>query len=306
MLAPSMLAKAKINLYLHVAAPDTRGYHPLRSMVVFADIGDELQLIFGGKGRLRIDGPYAEGLSADEDNLVMKAVRLFEQEVGKQSMWDYRLTKNLPLASGIGGGSADAGAILHLLSSFKPDMPDEALSAIAARTGADGVMCLWSKPCIAEGYGEKLSPIVIPPLPCVLINPGVECPTPDVFHTYDEAGMFQPVYTRWVGEGIIPHDAYGRGKVFMTNAGQNWSVGSVIEYLTTTRNDLEAPAIKLKPVIGDVLAALRAEPETLFARMSGSGATCFALCDTKVAADVLADRLRKDWPKAWVRSCTLN
>ncbi|WP_209717605.1 MULTISPECIES: 4-(cytidine 5'-diphospho)-2-C-methyl-D-erythritol kinase [Asticcacaulis] len=300
------LAPAKVNLYLHVAAPDARGYHPLRSMVAFADVGDELQLIPGGKGHFKIDGPFAEGLSTGEDNLVMKAVRLFEAETGKAGkFFGYRLTKNLPLASGIGGGSADAGAILRLLRGSE-EITDEALSAIAARTGADGVMCLWSKACIAEGYGEKLSPIVLPALPCVLINPGVECPTPEVFRAYDAIGSHLPIHTRWHGEGIIPAEMLGeRHNMFMTVGGK-WPVKDVIDYLTTTRNDLEAPAIALRPVIGDVLASLRAEPQTRFARMSGSGATCFALCDTATDASLLAGRLRKAWPDAWVQACTLS
>lgn len=302
------LAPAKVNLYLHVGAPDSRGYHPLRSLVAFADIGDEVRLVHGGKGRLSIDGPYAEGLSAGEDNLVMRAIRLFEAEQGKSfGLWDYHLTKNLPLASGIGGGSADAGAMLRLLRGKAPDMSDETLSAVAARTGADGVMCLWSKACVAEGYGEKLSPVILPSLPCVLINPGVECSTPEVFRRYDEAGTYRALYSRWLGEDVLPKEAlgtkgFGGGGV----RGEAWRPQIVVEYLQTTRNDLEPPAIALRPIIGELLAALRAEPETRFARMSGSGATCFALCDTAEEALSLAESLRRKWPLAWVKACTLS
>jgi len=304
---PSRLAPAKVNLYLHVAAPDARGYHPLRSLVVFADYGDELQLVHGGRGRLRIDGPYAEGLTTGEDNLVLKAVRQFEADCGETfGGWDYRLTKNLPLASGIGGGSADAGAVLRLLKGWSPGMSAEQLEAIAARTGADGVMCLWSKACIAEGYGEKLSPVVIPELPCVLINPGVECPTPAVFRACDEAADFKSLYSRWVGEGILPPEAMGDRGFFGSVSIPAMSVHEVVSYLATTRNDLETPAIRLVPVIGEVLASLRAQPETRFARMSGSGATCFALCDTFADAQTLAAKLRDGWPKAWVKACRLS
>jgi 4-diphosphocytidyl-2-C-methyl-D-erythritol kinase len=152
---------------------------------------------------------------------------------------------------------------------------------MAAETGADGVMCLWARASIAEGYGERLTPVAMSPLPAVLINPGVECPTPAVFKAYDAAAEFAPVDTPWRGEDVI-------------------------DDLATTRNDLEAPAIRLVPVIGEVLASLRAQPETRFARMSGSGATCFALCETLSEAETLAARLRADWPKAWVRACTLK
>ncbi|ADU14759.1 4-(cytidine 5'-diphospho)-2-C-methyl-D-erythritol kinase [Asticcacaulis excentricus] len=276
------LAPAKVNLYLHVAAPDHRGYHPLRSLVVFADYGDEVRLT-PGEGRMFIDGPFGQNLSPGEDNLVLKAVRRFEAATSvRVNSHDFHLTKNLPLASGVGGGSADAGAVLHLLrATCAPEVSDNALSRIAAETGADGVMCLWARAAIAEGYGERLTPVAIPPLPAVLINPGVECPTPAVFKAYDSAAEFAPIDTQWRGEDVI-------------------------DDLNTTRNDLEAPAIRLVPVIGEVLASLRAQPETRFARMSGSGATCFALCDTLSEAETLAARLRADWPKAWVRACTLK
>lgn len=303
----SRLAPAKVNLYLHVARPDARGYHPLRSLVVFADYGDEVRLKYAGQGRFTIDGPYAEGLSTGEDNLVMKALRLFEAETGETISSDFKLTKNLPPASGIGGGSADAGALLRLLKDNRPDMTKTQLQAIAAKTGADGVMCLWSKACVAEGYGEKVSPVIVPELPCVLINPGVECPTPAVFKAYDEDAKYLPLQTRWGGEGKLPP--------FTQEGISAWGVDErdvvdfktiLIDYLRTTRNDLEPPAIRLVPVIGEVLASLRAHAETRFARMSGSGATCFALCDTRADAEKLAAKLRIDWPTAWVRACTLK
>ncbi|UDF04634.1 4-(cytidine 5'-diphospho)-2-C-methyl-D-erythritol kinase [Asticcacaulis sp. AND118] len=278
----SRLAPAKVNLYLHVARPDVRGYHPLRSLVVFADYGDEVRLR-PGEGRLFIDGPFGQGLSTSEDNLVFKAVRRFEAATGiRVDRHDFYLTKNLPLASGVGGGSADAGAVLHLLrQACAPEVSDDVLSAMAAETGADGVMCLWAEASIAEGYGERLTPVTVPTLPAVLINPGIECPTPAVFKAYDAAGDFAPIETEWSG-------------------------GNLIDYLQSTRSDLEPPAIRLTPVIGEVLVALRAHPETRFARMSGSGATCFALCDTVGDAEALAVKLRAEWPKAWVRACALS
>ncbi|MDC7684324.1 4-(cytidine 5'-diphospho)-2-C-methyl-D-erythritol kinase [Asticcacaulis sp. BYS171W] len=277
----SRLAPAKVNLYLHVAAPDARGYHPLRSLVVFADYGDEVSLS-PGQGRLTIDGPFAEGLSTGEDNLILNAVRRFEAATGVSvDRHDIHLTKNLPVASGIGGGSADAGAVLHLLrEAYAPDMSDAALEAVAAQTGADGVMCLWSKAAIAEGYGEVLTPVEVPSLAAVLINPGIACSTPAVFRAYDAQGSFEPI------DADIS--------------------GDFIAFLRTTRNDLEAPAMALHPLIGQILRALETYEDARFARMSGSGATCFALCDTEADADRLAARLRQDWPNAWVQACMLK
>src|SRR6185437_10032394 len=143
-----------VNLWLHVAAPDARGYHPLQSLVAFADIGDEVSLVKTKTSEenlmpcLSLSGPFAEGLNAGEDNLILKAVRAFEAATGlRVDHHDIHLAKTLPIASGLVGGSADAGAVLHLLrDAYAPDMADDALSAVAARTGADGVMCLWSRP----------------------------------------------------------------------------------------------------------------------------------------------------------------
>jgi len=289
------LAKAKVNLYLHVAEPDDRGYHPLQSLVVFADIGDEIALHTGASGKgltLCIDGPFAGTLSAGEDNLVIRAVRRFEQATGIEVAADLRLTKALPVASGIGGGSADAGAILHLLrEAYAPGMPDGDLEALAAAVGADGVMCLWAKASIAEGYGEKLTPASVPSIPAVLVNPGVECPTPAVFRQYDTQGRFENIEARQLFLGIS-------------------SLDDLISALEATRNDLEAPAIALRPEIARVLSILKAQPETAFARMSGSGATCFALCRSDEDALELSRRLdglmSATWPDIWVRACRLG
>lgn len=291
------LAKAKINLYLHVAAPDARGYHPLQSLVVFADIGDELNLLpakstdFGDKmsPHLRINGPFADGLSAGEDNLILKAVRRFEAATGQRiDQHDIHLTKTLPLASGIGGGSADAGAILRLLrETYAPDMRGKALAEIAGATGADGVMCLWSRPALAEGYGEKLTPISVPAVSAVLVNPLVECSTARVYGGYDEQGRFGELDA---SAGFRDID----------------KIDQLIAALSHTRNDLQAPAIRLQPVIAEVLTQLEAQPETRFARMSGSGATCFALCENDETAKALGVRMQAMVPGAWVRTCRLG
>jgi 4-diphosphocytidyl-2-C-methyl-D-erythritol kinase len=288
-----LCARAKVNLYLHVAAPDARGYHPLQSLVTFADIGDEVSLIKtdapadGLRPGLSLSGPFAEGLGTGEDNLILKAVRAFEAAAGlRVDHHAIHLAKNLPVASGLGGGSADAGAVLHLLrEAYAPDMADEALGAIAAKTGADGVMCLWARPSLAEGYGERLTPVSLPSVPAVLINPGVACSTPAVYGGFDAQSQFSSL--DGAAEDIV-------------------NVEELTVFLKQTRNDLQAPAIALQPVIGEVLTSLVAQPETLFARMSGSGATCFALCRSDDDAQILSRRMELLWPGAWVAPCRLG
>ena len=292
-----MLARAKINLYLHVAAPDARGYHPLQSLVVFADIGDEVAFLpaesngstGGMKPCLSIEGAFRSGLEANEDNLILKAVRGFEAVADvKVERHDICLTKNLPVASGIGGGSADAGATLRLLREvYAPDMADNDLAAIAGAIGADGVMCLWSQTAFAEGYGEKLTPVTLPQVSAVLINPGIECSTARVYGGYDAQARFNEI------------DA-------MSGFASLRNVRQLISALSRTRNDLQSPAIHLQPVIAEVLTTLEAQEETLFARMSGSGATCFALCETDEAANALSGRMQAMMPAAWVRACRLG
>jgi len=165
-------------------------------------------------------------------------------------------------------------------------MTDEALGAVAGSIGADGIMCLWAKASVAEGYGERLRPACLPPMPAVLINPLVECSTAAVYGSFDALGHFQDI----------------DGSGFAESA----NLSELVEALKGTRNDLQAPAIRIQPVINDVLKSLAAQPETLFSRMSGSGATCFALCVSDQDAEALAKRLEVLWPQAWVRSCTLS
>ncbi|WP_140984921.1 4-(cytidine 5'-diphospho)-2-C-methyl-D-erythritol kinase [Asticcacaulis tiandongensis] len=282
-----VLAQAKVNLCLHVEAPDHRGYHPLQSLVTFADIGDDIRFTDDGEGPLlTIDGPFSAGLGAGEGNLILKALRRFEAETGTRISHRVHLSKNLPLAAGVGGGSADAGAVLRgLRALYAPDMPDDRLEAIAASTGADGVMCLWSRPAMAQGYGEKLRFVSLPTLACVLINPLVASPTPAVYAAYDRQGVFPPSELRF--EPVQ-------------------QAAALIDCLKQGRNDLESPAVGLNPVIGEVLASLRAQPQTQLARVSGSGATCFALCASDADAHALADALSALWPEAWIRACRLG
>jgi 4-diphosphocytidyl-2-C-methyl-D-erythritol kinase len=290
------LAPAKVNLYLHVGAPDARGYHPLQSLVMFADTGDEVRLLpsqsngSGGKlnSALSIDGPFAKGLSTGEDNLILKAVRRFEAATQVRVDRRIELDKNLPIASGIGGGSADAGAVLHLLREiYAPDLSDEMLASVAGAIGADGVMCLWSKSSFASGYGELLTPARMPAVPAVLINPLVECSTPAVYKGFDALGQFSPV---------TPPDGFDAPS----------TVEDLVIALKATRNDLQAPAIHIAPIIAHILQTLEGQNETLLARMSGSGATCFALCATVGDAQNLAGKLIALYPAAWIKACVLS
>ncbi len=277
-------AAAKVNLFLHVGPLAADGYHPIASLFVFADIGDELRLGEGVSGRLSIEGPFGAGLSAGADNLVARARAALSPGLAT----DLVLEKGLPLAAGIGGGSADAAATLRLLNPLLPEPRSEVeLMTLAAALGADVAACLGSRAVIATGRGEQLSPAPhLPELHAVLANPGVESPTGPVFRAFDAGGAQTAVCPS------MP-DAFA-------------SADEVAALIAGTRNDLEAPALSLTSAIGEVLRALDAAPETLAARMSGSGATSFALCEDVAAAQALAARLAATHPAWWVRACRLG
>ncbi len=285
-------APAKINLYLHVGplAPD--GYHPLSSLMVFADIGDHISVEAADALSIELDGPFAQAL-LDQDlntNLVTKAVyKILAAAGGPMPPFRLLLNKVLPVGAGMGGGSSDAGATLRLLrSALSLKISDQALQAMAASLGSDGAACLWGEPVLAQGRGEQISPITgLPPLHAVLVNPGVECSTGAVFAAYDAAGA--------------TGDAWGPD---LSSAFA--SLEETAAFLSYCRNDLEAPAIALCPEIAEVLAALRYESETLLARMSGSGATCFALCASDIEAQGLAQKIEAAQPHWWVRACQLG
>ena len=281
-------APAKINLYLHVGPADAEGYHPLSSWMVFADVGDRLTYEPSRDRVLAVEGPFASELATTgaADNLVMRAAARLLGEKGP----GFRLTlhKTLPVASGLGGGSSDAGAAFRLLrQALACEVDDDELAAIAGSLGADGAACLWGRSVLAEGRGERLSPApVAPMLDAVLVNPGVACPTGAVYRACDEgpgASSDRPV---------LPDR-------FETER-------EVAEALARCRNDLEAPAAGLRPEIAEALDLLRAQPGTLLARLSGSGATCFALADNAQGAERLAAAVAAAEPGWWVRTCRLG
>ena len=283
-------APAKVNLFLHVGAPADDGYHPLCSLMVFADIGDRVSITPAEEMDLTVVGPFARGAGPTHENLVARAARAVIAEAGRPvPPFALMLEKVLPVASGLGGGSSDAGATLRLLhDELRLNLGDGRLEAVAARLGADGAACLWGEPVIAEGRGERLSPAPrLPTLDAVLVYPGAPVSTPEVYRRFDALGAF--------GDIAVPA---------MPEAFEN--VEELAAWLATQRNDLEAASVAVAPEVGVVLDTLRDEPEVLLARVSGSGGACFALCAGHVQAESLAERLQALAPGWWVRRCQLG
>ena len=282
-----------MNLYLHVGPPAADGYHPVSSLMVFADVGDVVRLAPAEAMDFVVEGRFSEGLAGERDNLVTRARDQALRGVGKPPPFRLTLDKRLPIAAGLGGGSADAAAALMLVRGHvdaaglrAPD--DDALMAIARSLGSDVAACLESVPAVATGRGDILAPApALPPLHAVLVNPLAPSPTGPVYRAYDAVGA--------PGGADTP-----------ALPARFSSAREVMGLLAATRNDLESPAVSLQPLIGEVLGRLAGAPETGFARMSGSGATCFALCADAEAARRLADRLARAHPAWWVRSCRLG
>lgn len=279
-----MLARAKVNLYLHITGRRADGYHLLDSLIVFADTGDEIALAPAGTLSLAIDGPFAGGLGAGPDNLVMRAAQALRELAGTRTGAAIRLTKNLPVASGIGGGSADAAATLAGLCGLWDVAPDRAaLHAIAARLGADVPVCLDGAASFVGGIGEDLAPARgLPPAWLLLANPKIATPTPAVFKA--RQGPFSKP-ARW---SEPPRD-------FADFAAR----------LQSSANDLTEAAISVTPAIRDVLAALAALPGCVLARLSGSGATCFGLFADEAGARAAESELRGARPDWWVTAAPI-
>lgn len=289
-MALSAFAPAKVNLFLHVGPVGADGYHPLSSLMVFADVGDRLSVQTSEAPEFEVTGPFGAHVDDGPTNLVVQAARaLFEHVKGPQPPFRLILDKQLPVAAGLGGGSSDAGATLRLLrSALDLAVQDEMLTAIAGRLGADGPVCLWGRAAMTFGRGDRLAPPPgLPVLNAVLVNPGVPSSTAGVYRAFDQSGF--------LGDATPPS---------LPPAFE--SAEETAAFLSYCRNDLEAPAVSLQPVIGEVLETLRGEPETLLARMSGSGATCFALCADDIEAEGLAERLEQMRPDWWVRRCRLG
>ncbi len=283
-------APAKINLTLRVTARRSDGYHELCSVVCFANIGDGLRLSAGSDLQLSVDGETAAQAGATSENLVLKAARALREQIPELRVGHFQLTKRLPVAAGLGGGSADAAAALRLLSRLNEIAPvDWRLMGAARATGADVPVCLDPRPRIMRGIGELLSaPLPVPKLDAVLVNPGVACPTAQVFKALQQFSSGADPAAQLLESAEAP------------------TAEALIEALLRSGNDLEAPALSLVPAIGELLAALRATTGCRLARMSGSGASCFALYDNPQAASQSASTLQARYPAWWVRSTTFG
>ena len=265
---------AKINLALHVRKRRADGFHELETLFAFAEDGDLLSAEPADTLTLSITGPFADGLSTGPDNLVLKAAAALAERAGISAGVAFTLDKRLPIASGIGGGSADAAAALRLaarlwgLDHVRP-------MDVAAHIGADVPACVLSQTCIGTHLGDRLEPIDgsdLTEVPLLLVNPMVPCPT-------------GPVFKAW--------DGVDRGALDVAN----WM---------TARNDLQPPALMLVPEIGTVLDVLAQQPGNRLTRMSGSGATCFAIFETSAARDIATAAIAQVHPDWWTLATRLR
>jgi 4-diphosphocytidyl-2-C-methyl-D-erythritol kinase len=286
--------RAKVNLTLQVIGRRVDGYHDIESVVAFADCADRLTLTPGSALDLKMSGPLAQDCGETADNLILKAARLLGARVPDMKVGSFALEKVLPVAAGIGGGSADAAAALRLLAQLNGlSLDDKHLRDVALETGADVPVCLASRACDMTGVGETLMPLCLPIMPCVLVNPRLPVATRDVFTAL---GLRN-------GELLV-----GATDVLQATA---WpeagaSVEDWVEALAASSNDLEAPATRIQPVIGKVISALSATNGAWLARMSGSGATCFAIYENTAEAQRAASRIQLDHPQWWVHAGTLS
>jgi 4-diphosphocytidyl-2-C-methyl-D-erythritol kinase len=288
-------ARAKVNLTLRVDGRRVDGYHDLESVVAFCDCADRLTLAIGPELNLTTTGPRAGDCGEASDNLVLKAARLLGERVGDLRAGEFMLDKVLPVAAGIGGGSADAAAALRLLArANRLELDDPRLIEVARLTGADVPVCLSSRACVMTGVGETLLPLTLPKMPCVLVNPCVPVATKDVF----EALGLRHGELRVGATDVILHDPVWPA------AGA--SIDAWIKTLAGIGNDLQKPAMRIQPVIGEVLDALGQASGARLARMSGSGATCFAIFNDDADAQRAAQAIQREHPQWWVHAGALS
>ena len=283
-------APAKVNLYLHVGRLQPDGYHPISSLMVFADLGDRLTAAPAERLSLSVSGAMAGHAPPGDDNLVLRAARALAVRAGAaEPALSLILEKQLPAAAGLGGGSSDAAATLRLVrQALGLTLADADLEGVAAGLGSDIPACVSGRPAIAEGRGERLRPgPALCPLPAVVARPPVDSATGPVYRAFDAAPG---------GADASPPKLPDRIETPEMAAA----------VFADCRNDLEAPAVSLQPRIGETLAELRAAPETLLGRMSGSGSACFSLCASDSAAGRLAARLGAAHPDWWVKACRLG
>ena len=287
------IAPAKVNLSLHVGPPKENGRHNLVSLVSFADesAADTLTAEPASHFSIAIDGPFAKHAGPAKDNLVLKAARAMNDALdGNAPPLAFRLHKTLPCAAGIGGGSADAGAALRLIiRAHGGDRVQTLAETIAPLLGGDVLACLINLPGLMSGEGESYDPVLsVPKIPALLVNSGVACPTGPVFQAYDQAAP-----TALPEHPPLPDNRTAL-RPFLSWLKDN------------TENSLETPAISQFPDIADALGPLPALPGARFTRMSGSGASCFALFESMEAADRAGEQLSTQYPDWWIRSTLLG
>ena len=283
-------ARAKVNLTLAVLGRRADGYHVLDSLVAFAGVADRVTLEPGVALSLEVDGPTAAGAGAIADNLVVKAALALARRRPGLTLGHFRLTKNLPIAAGIGGGSSDAAAALRLLAKANSlPLGDSAVLEAARETGSDVPVCLEGKTRWMRGAGESLSaPVDLPAMAAMLVNPRVATPTADVFRALALEPGTVAAYDDTLAAAILARrDA------------------DPIDLIAEGRNDLEPPSITLRPIIGEALALMEAQPGCRLARMSGSGATVFGLFDSADAASMARSAIEAAQPSWWSVDTTL-
>jgi 4-diphosphocytidyl-2-C-methyl-D-erythritol kinase len=284
-MAARELARGKINLTLGVRGRRADGYHEIESLVTFAAIHDVVTLEPGGAGGVAVAGPFARYISGE--NLLVKAMAFLREADPELRLGPVRLEKNLPVAAGLGGGSADAAALLRAVRRANPGRAaDFPWSEIAARLGADVPVCFGDRPALVCGVGHDVVPVrSLPPTHAVLANPGVPLPTGRVFAAL----------------GADPAPAHGSAPA----PPEFPRLERLLDYMGARGNDLERAALALAPAIGEVKSALRAQSGCLLAAMSGSGPTCFGVYHDRESARRAADSIAAAYPAWWVRSTAL-
>lgn len=284
-------AEAKLNLTLRVLGRRSDGYHEICSLVAFARLGDALELAPGPELSLTIEGPFADALKHDDgDNLVLRAAQCLANAHCDLRNGAFRLVKRLPVAAGLGGGSADAAAVLRLLLRANPKLDSHDVSAQCSHLGADVAVCLSSRAAYMWGIGEKVQPLdAFPPIPVTLVNPGQALSTAEVF----AALAARPL----AADAPPPLPALPRPFA---------DAEALVSYLRDESNDLQRPAMHLAPAIAEVLSTLEAAPGCRLARMSGSGATCFGIFSNATEAAGAAKTISVGHPDWWVAASKLH
>jgi len=286
-------ALAKINLTLRIVRRRPDGYHDIVSLVAFADVGDELTFVPDGRLDLDLRGPNAAAMGDADDNLVLIAAHAFAERVGGVRLGRFELTKRLPVGAGLGGGSADAAAALRLLAVANDlNLDDPRILTAASKVGADVPVCLKEKACVVSGIGDRLSaPLQLPPLPAVIVFPGVPVATNVVFGIYDELGLesLRGEFADHPDAGAIPLE---RDKF--------------IAFLNTQTNDLSRATHSLTSTVAAVEERLHQTSDARVVRMTGSGSSVFAIYDSAAHAKAAAERIRVEHPDWWVSVATLG